>query len=189
MKTLFKCMVDTLDYFKLRLPQINYYIEKNNLCFTLPDGTKGLIEVDFVSTIQVTPDGNIQDKKTGFVIGYKYNGQQFLTKADAVLSIANKHQLNIFFGATACDDIASITPPFSSNPFRFYTEFPKLSSAILFFNPEDQLKSIKTFNRTQCKQGFKFNEKYPLTSPVITKLEQRLSSYNTAHAEQLEFLK
>lgn len=189
MKTLFKCMVKTLDYFNLRLPQVNYYIDKNNLCFTLPDGTKGFIEVDFVSTIEVNQDGNIQDKETGFVMAYKYDGQEFLTTPDVVLGLANKYQLNIFFGGTACDDVAALTPPFSYNPFRFYTEFPKLSTAILFFNPEDQLKSINDFNRTQCVQAFKFNDKYPLSSPVITKLEQRLISYHTAYAEQLEILK
>lgn len=189
MKTLFKCMVDTLDYLTLRLPQLSYHAERDTIVYRLKDGTTGQVTVRFTNKIEINSNGELVNKKECFVLGYLFDNQEFLTLADVVLRIANNHELNIYFGATACDDVEALISPFNSNPFRTYTEFPRLAKAVLLFNQADQLKCIKTFNRVQCLDGFKFSEIYPLSNKVIATLKQRLKAYNTAHAEQLEFLK
>lgn len=189
MKTLFKCMVDNLDYLTLRLPQLSYHAERDTIVFRLKNGTTGQVTVKFTNKIEINAKGELVNKKEGFVVGYLFDNQEFLTLAEVVLRIANNHELNIYFGSTACDDIEALTPPFNANPFRTYTEFPRLSKAVLLFNPADQIKCIKSFNRVQCLDGLKFSDVYLLSNNVIATLKQRLKAYNTAHAEQLEFLK
>lgn len=185
MMTLLQNMVKALDYMQLRLPGLSYHIEENKLYFKSLSVDQDFIALDFLSEVEITPSGKAIYKKTGFVSAYIYDSEEFLTLTEAMLRLANKHGLDIYFAADALDDVAALTPPFEEIPFRLYKLFPKNSKAVIAFNPDSQINILRTFNRQKCLQAIELNDKYPLKPHVLSKIRARLSAFNTAYSHQL----